>query len=573
MSSEPLISSIDAEVSGLVRDLEPEELSIRLLSREELPVRVVVRHDARLAVSSRREPGPLPEDVRDVGTPEELQSALQARLREAEEQVGPRLDTWVAEEAADYRARPTPEDCLAEQPALGSQEVCDSCAGRGEVACGSCAGNGWTTCQVCEGRGRNPCDACGGAATLECSSCDGSGEETRVSHPERFDGTKWVKERVVERVPCTTCGGSGSVACHCGDGWLTCTDCDDGRVECGICGGSGAVACEPCDATGAVHSHGRVECSVERDVEVEVESDDDRDRETLVDEVPFDELGRLAGGDYGVRLDRVRREGPRAILAYVASVPVEVGEADLGARAIRVRAYGPGREVFDYQNLVGSLLEPDLARLESCLRTRGRGRRGRSLLEATRRFFSSELNDRIAEAPPRAVHRLLEGRESGRSGGVFRKALERAPGLFDAGSTDAGEASRSLLERCLEVGMITPAYLERASAAVGKALPRLYRPLVLPGLLAIVAGAVGVLFLVGRVRPEGSALSAVVPVVALAGASWWLVEHRARASLRAMFGPGLLTRLAGPLARARNRYRLGLGAGIALATLVGGWIL
>jgi hypothetical protein len=656
MPLDPLTSSIHTRIAALVRDLGADELSIRSMSRVEIPVAVTVRHEAELDTVTSRNAGPLPGNAMEVGSTSELRGALDARFQDAAEHVGPRLDAWVSAQGRDYRARPAPADCMAELAALGTEEVCGGCEGEGEVPCGRCDGDGWTTCPACDGSGRVRCGVCGGSARERCSTCGGSGTRTETSYPARFDGQKWVNDQVIATVTCHGCGGRGEVACGCGDGWQRCSGCDAGRVTCGNCQGTGRVECEPCDATGALHTLGWVECSVGREVELEVESADARDRDTLTDRVPFDELGRLAARDPGVRLERVLREGHAVTLYYRASVPLDVAEAEFGVRAALLRAYGPGLEIFDWENLMGGLLEPDLAALETCLQARRGGRRGRALLDATRRFFESELNDRIAEAPPAALRALASSQpDSGQgaavaaaadvapedyagnvvvnaltlapyrrlfhrssfllrlplllfglaylfvvislsmtgnpSGGVFLYLVLAALGLpfvlrarranllreaRDTGDTGSGErdaaaSAQIVLTEAVALGMITPAYLARATAAVEKALPRLYQPLVMPALL-VTTGTAG-LALVGAalLRPEWPLRYMIVGVLAVAVAVWVLVEGRANASFRAMFGTQLHARLSAPLARAKNRFRAMLAGGLALAAYAAWW--
>jgi hypothetical protein len=47
-------------------------------------------------------------------------------------------------------------------------------------------------------------------------------------------------------------------------------------------------------------------------------------------------------------------------------------------------------------------------------------------------------------------------------------------------SANAGAQAMKALEAPVTSGMVAPAYLERASAAIGKAVPMLYGPLILP---------------------------------------------------------------------------------------------
>jgi hypothetical protein len=107
-------------------------------------------------------------------------------------------------------------------------------------------------------------------------------------------------------------------------------------------------------------------------------------------------------------LSRRDRNGLELTARYSASVRLECVEAAAGGERVTIRAYGPGREIYNYHNLIGRLLEPDLARLENALHGRSlfKARPGSSLAAVMRRFLASEANGKIAEAPPGVPRRL-----------------------------------------------------------------------------------------------------------------------------------------------------------------------
>jgi hypothetical protein len=117
-----------------------------------------------------------------------------------------------------------------------------------------------------------------------------------------------------------------------------------------------------CAATGVVHHTGRIQCTVNRGIRVDVPGGDDEDRHTLRDRVRFERLGAMASDTGGVRLEAAKRVEHQATLHYAGSLRREFVEATARGRAVTIRAYGGDLEVFDHHDLVGTLLEPDLAR-------------------------------------------------------------------------------------------------------------------------------------------------------------------------------------------------------------------
>ncbi|HEU5194865.1 MAG TPA: hypothetical protein VFW70_09025, partial [Methylomirabilota bacterium] len=392
-------------VTALARDLAPGELTLRVTQQDVLPVELTVQHAATFAVAIEPGRGPLPEVVRPRDSMTQLRAELDERLNTVRQEAGPLIDTWIAQQAATYMSTLPPERCMRERPVLGVQDVCGACGGQREVTCTGCGGRGRVTCGTCGGRARVTCSGCGGTRASRCYSCGGSGtqevREFEVSYGDR-QNTMNQQNQVTRRVPCQGCGGRGSNPCtSCADGTQACT-CTSGQVTCGGCGGRGIVPCSGCAATGVVHHTGRIQCTVNRGIRVETTAVHDEDRHTLSERAPFEHLGAMASDTGGVRLEGAKRVEHEAALHYAASIRRECVEAGVRGRTVTIRVYGPGRDVFDHHDLVGWLLEPDLAGLESS--ARGHALRsvvpGSSLAAQTRTFLASELNALIAEAAP-----------------------------------------------------------------------------------------------------------------------------------------------------------------------------
>jgi hypothetical protein len=613
--SDALTSKILSEVAALARDLRPGELSLRLALQESLPLALTVRHTATFAVVTTPGKGPLPQTVVALCSMAELQAQLDQRVQTVRQEAGDLIDKWVIEHGDAYRSVLPPERCMLDRPVLGFQEVCGACQGRKELTCSGCSGAGRVTCSRCGGRARVTCSSCGGSRQTRCLSCNGSGtHEVRdmdLSYTDRQNTTNQSMQ-MTRRVPCPGCGGRGSNPCSCFDGTQAC-GCSAGQVTCGRCSGSGIVPCDTCAATGVVNHTGRVQCTINRGIRVETGGGTAEDQQTFRDRVPFEEIGAMASETGGVRLERRNRVEHQVTLDYAASIPLEAAEATVRGQTVSIRAYGPGREIYDYHQLVGTLLEPDLAGLEKSLS-------GASPAGMTRRFLASEVNALIAEAAPQITKDgALTARATVRPARVIGQALLLAPlirrfrrsglpmkglmvlfglslltqpvpsylflvliGAFfeyryqrnlppevaapkSESKTSTSDRAAKALQSSIAGGMVNAAYVQRASAAIGKAIPKLYGPLVLPLALWVTAGATVLSLVAMSVFLSWSNLDKAAVLLLLTGVAWWVVERRAYASLKAMLGDNLYARLKGQLGGIRDRYRFAVAGGFLFA--------
>jgi hypothetical protein len=621
-SADALTSKILSGVNALTRDLQPGELTLQLVPLPPVSLALTVQHAAAFSVATTPAKGPLPATVRPLSSMVKMSADLDQRLADVRQEAGDLIDAWVAEQAEVYRSALPPERCMRDRPVLGVQEVCPDCGGRKQVTCGGCRGAGRVTCGACGGRGRVSCSGCGGSRAVRCSACGGSGthevREFETTYSDRQQ-TMNQQRQLTRQVPCSGCGGRGTNTCgSCHDGTQSCT-CQGGQVTCGGCGGSGIVPCATCAATGVVHHTGRVQCTVSRSIGVTVGGGTGVDQQTFRDRVPFEGIGAMAAETGGVRLQKRNRAGHQVTLDYSASIPLECAEGTVRGKAVAIRAYGPGREIYDYHDLVGSLLEPDLAGLEASLRANSlfTTTPGASLAGVTRTFLASELNALIAEAAPHVTRDGAVTTEPGRRarlGAVVRDALLLAPvirgfrrsgivvkllmivvalGILfswnlvswylfvafvccflqwrylqrspaeapapppaDTSSASSGAQAVKAAQAPVTTGMVSAGYVQRASAAIGQAVPRLYGPLVLPWGLWI-AGGLLVLFVVEKnFFFRWSEAAKELALLGLTGVAWFVVERRASASLVAILGAELHERLKGQFRRTRNRYRL-----------------
>ena len=651
--SDALTSKVLSAIAALARDLDSSEWSLSLASKENLALGLVVRHTATFSISTANGKGPLPQSVAALHSDDILRATLEQRLDQVHQEAGGLIDEWVKEAAGEYRSQLPPERCQRERPVLGVQHVCSGCGGRKQLTCHGCSGHGRHTCSGCSGRGKVTCSSCGGSGSSMCMACGGTGGHDETFYETRWDWAQQANVQVsgTRRVSCGGCGGGGKIRCSCFDGTQTCSGCGGtGQVTCGTCRGSGIVPCDTCAATGAVHHTGWVHCSVSRGIQIDVAGNHPEDQQTFRQRVPFDRIAAMTSPE-GVRLYRHERAGHAVTLQYFASVPLERAEADVGGQRVSLRAYGPRHEIFDYHDLVGKLLEPDLAHLEKSLEGQSvlKSGAGPPLASATKRFLASEINALIAEAPAKAVAAQVSQGKAGAqtppvfSGGLVRNSLLLAPvrrlfrrvgwllkivilyfafqfaaqelylvlngrpfaavfsylvvagicyfferralreapfGLEEPtvpkaanAHSDASARAAKALQEPVANGMVTTGYLERASAAIGKAVPMLYGPLVLPMALWVTAG-VTALFFAARMTFLATPMNNKTILLALLTAvSWFVVERQTQTALQATLGPSLYERLRGQFKRAKSRYRLLPLAGFLFAWFTTSWMV
>jgi hypothetical protein len=133
----------------------------------------------------------------------------------------------------------------------------------------------------------------------------------------------------------------------------------------------------------------------------------------------------------------------------------------------------------------------------------------------------------------------------------LQRAPEEAPAPSPASASPGAHAVQAT-QAPVTTGMVSASYVQRASAAIGQAVPRLYGPLVLPWGLWIAGGRL-VLFVVEKnFFFLWSEAAKELALLGLTGAAWFVVERRASASLMAILGAELYERLKGQCRRRRR---------------------
>lgn len=186
---------------------------------------------------------------------------------------------------------------------------------------------------------------------------------------------------------------SGKIGCNCNIGYVTCSNCH----------GNGQIACEGCASTGQRHLYWQVECEVcpMQDLVTPTQMPAIV-QQTLTEHIGLDQLrdfGNIRETDYQVTLESQD---------YRIHFPVDFTWADVQLRIqghhYHLYAYGDQRRVFDYQNIVGNLLQSDLDRLNTAVQQTGWfSFNSTALAEQLRLFSSSEMNLRIADAAAQGI--------------------------------------------------------------------------------------------------------------------------------------------------------------------------
>jgi hypothetical protein len=120
----------------------------------------------------------------------------------------------------------------------------------------------------------------------------------------------------------------------------------------------------------------------------------------------------------------------------------------------------------------------------------------------------------------------------------------------------AGDRSAALVQAAVRDGLVSADYVRRARLAIGRALPRLYGPLMLSAGLWLTGGLL-VLFLVAKQTLPGWPMTLkALALLAATAVAWFLLERRASGSLEALLGTTLYARVKDRFGETRHLYRV-----------------
>jgi hypothetical protein len=494
---------VDALTQQLIDLVEPntrfDRASLPLVSAATNRCSVTGAQVYRVAfgAQSKSGRGKLPAGARHAGNSEIFRAALDRATEANRLALAARLRRWLANQAELPGTALGGADCHDGEDAIGYEHECQPCHGRGEVRCGSCSGAGSANCTNCHGSGQGNCWSCSGSGQKACSRCNGSGSigENRERRRANYaDNREWT-EYYVEYVTCSSCGGQRQLRCtSCSSGKVSCTICSaSGRVQCGACSGSGKVSCAGCDGTGTLHEIGTQTCDVSQTLALQTNAEDEEARQTIESLGTLERLCSLTRAQLrgaAVSADSVTRQIEAQMMLTAVSVRVAQQQLD-------IRGYGDQAHVFNFKNIVGTLLDTDLQELEHAL-SNGSWlplRPVPALDAALGGFLLSEINSKIGHVA--GARRAALGDFANRElrGAVSVSYVQRA-----------AKALRSAVTRTYNSEIVIPAavaaFLPAISLVVVPLLNNAWRGINgwLTLLMAVCAGGAAELWAVSRLR-------------------------------------------------------------------------
>jgi hypothetical protein len=460
-----------------------------------------------------------------------LEQHLDAHEAQNRQRLGARLEAWSSSQKVLPGAKLTDGQCYDGPGVAGYDHACGTCGGAGRLQCISCSGSGEIICSYCHGSGDVTCGTCKGQRLMPCSSCGGRGQHSAQRAQRRVnsaDNREWTEHETVW-VDCAGCGGRGKQPCGCGNGREYCGNCRRGKITCSTCAGGGQTNCATCDATGFLNATAWLTCTVRQDFALRAATDIPEAKNTLEAIPSLDAWCALTAVEItGTQIgpSDVRREFGAA--PWLTRIRVLANHTE-----IELFGYGDAAIVYDFKNVVGTLLARDLASIEAALET------------------SAKLPFRTAPRLDAAIAEFLRSEVNAAIGIVAGAKRERLEGF-----------ARDDLQ-----GAVSSDYVLRAARAVRLAAVRTYAGIVALPILALglLVGIVLEVFTLWSIFLFDRDEARIVALCSfLAGAL--AIEWRARWLLRRRFTPGLATKIIKLLA-ATGAPGWALGAAVAWAAL------
>ena len=416
--------------------------------------------------------GPLPSGVRSFPSAGAANEAATSARDAAKRMLEGRLERWARENADDESAL-TVSDCFDGPFEFGAQSTCGGCNGNGKNRCGACGGQGRNRCSSCGGSGSANCRSCGGSGNQSCGSCGGMGRQQHYVTKSVWDGyaNRYVSKSETEYRNCSMCMGRGRQTCFTCSGSRTvrCWGCGaSGYVNCGGCGATGQVTCSSCQGTGQRHQRWRLSCKVSNRVEVKIQHDTSEVVAKL-HSLSLDGLRDIA---------IVRQVEPKVFddvvgRRYAVSCRVTQMAIEIGERIVTLAAYGGSAKVFDFKNIVGVLLEGDLAELEQAVDQSSAVslRPQAPLVEAVTQCLLSEANAQLGEGGEAAKRLQAMGGLSGDYAERLTRALRLALARLYFGEIVLGAAIAAVLPAvslltAVRLGLVTDYNLQALTLSV-----------------------------------------------------------------------------------------------------------
>lgn len=484
-----------------------------------VPVSAVQTNRIEFATQAGEGNGKLASGIHPVANATALQSNVDAVESAARNNVAPRLRQWLSTQATLPGSPLTVADCFDGPYCAGFEWQCGTCRGNGQVTCPGCRGNGQVTCDNCYGSGKTRCSTCSGSGETICGSCGGRGSWQEQQQRSVYDSStqSYRIEYYWEPRSCYSCGSRGRVSCSCFNGKVSCSYCfGSGNNTCNQCSGRGQIYCSACAGSGWRHQTATLTCTVKTQFTLQASTSSDEARARLQSLRTLDELCSLT------RVTQGKAEIDAANLTrhFAADMELTFTSFEAAGRTFDILCYGAQAQVYDFKNIVGSLLQGDLDQLQSLLQAGSLlpWQQPPELADALANFLRSEVNQQICEiagAETSALHQFAEQRFKG---AVSNDYAER--------SAQAGrQAVHRLLGSEMYVALAITACLPAAVAAVFRFLPFPWQQY---SWLAILASGLAAGFLTERralgrlkLRFDAAVADRVIALVHATHSLWW----------------------------------------------------
>jgi len=450
-----------------------------------------------ITVNMQQTTGRLPSHADGMHNAETAETELRKRLASTNAKLPDAISRWVNEDDGSY-LRLLPTHIVKLPKSAGHEWKCHQCYGIGKVDC--------TQCQ----RGRVPCTSCKGSCKVDCNSCSGRGKK-RCTSCNGDGSTIQYNNAQTQYVSCQVCYGSGAVSCYnCNfSGRVRCSACfGNGDLECQHCSGSMRVSCPPCSGAGWFNQCGHFNIEIKRSTSNHEVKSIDKTSADLMAQIDVRNL--LQYGDqvhYSHELN-----GLSVRTSYTLKIPYQKAELQAKQQHFTIYGFGTQAEVFDYQNLVGHMLQGDLNALREALIS---GKRSQyswqsNVLDALGDFTRSELNLVIAEE--------LVG-------------------------TKASADPHKTVEAKFS-GMVSSDYIANASQSFQSAISQIYRAkvgqptLALLGIALILSAILSIL-----VQPTHHWIATSMLTFTICGLTWVLAKIYAQTSITRQFEDSLGKRI------------------------------
>lgn len=342
-----ILKQIGGKVESLTRFVL-SDISVTDVETVDVPVACELRYIVLFCRSDNAGYGALPHGTVSMPNKAALDSYIQNLRINAEQGLSGRLTRWADEHSVPPEPPLVANNCFDNKPAAGYVYTCPSCGGSKRVTCSGCRGSGDVTCTSCSGSGNISCSGCGGRGSTQKIRW----KDRQVYNPaDNRTYTETYQESYYES--CFSCGGSGRVKCSC----------SGGKVRCSTCGGSGEVNCGNCHATGTLFASARLTCEVRSSFVISTTTSFSEAQEKIQALPSVTALALLAT----VARTYAKVVGNMLVNTYAATIQVTRLKIIAAKLQFEILGYGNSASVENFKNIIGVMLENDLAELEKSL--------------------------------------------------------------------------------------------------------------------------------------------------------------------------------------------------------------